>query len=84
MESKKLLEYEKFFLQYHLDKYNAKYLKVFHNRNSLIPTKVVLYTGLKRRMKYQPVSGEITLSRMFSKLEEDKFYSIPQLIENDY
>ncbi|WP_304818966.1 hypothetical protein [uncultured Clostridium sp.] len=76
--------YELFFLKYHLKEYNAKYIKVFNNNNNLIPTKIVLYSGVKRKLKYQPVPGELTLSKMFNELEENTFYSIPQLIKNEY
>lgn len=84
MENDKKRKYELFFLKYHLKKYNAKYIKVFCNNNRLLPTKVVLYSGLKRKLKYQPISGEITLSRLFGNLVENTFYSIPQLIDNEY
>lgn len=84
MENEIKHKYELFFLKYHLENYNAKYIKVYCNRNNLIPTKVVLYSGLKRKLKYQPISGEITLSKMFYKLDIDTFYSIPQLIKNEY
>lgn len=84
MENDVKQKYELFFLQYHLKEYNAKYIKVFNNKNNLIPTKVVLYNGVKRKLKYQPIPGELTLSKMFSELEENTFYSIPQLIKNEY
>ena len=84
MSENKKSQYEKFFLEYHFKNYNAKYIKVFNNRNTLIPTKIVLYSGVKRKLKYQPIAGEITLSKMFSELEQNTFYSIPQLIKNEY
>lgn len=84
MENKIKYNYEVFFLEYHLKEYNAKYIKVFNNHNNLIPTKIVLYNGVKRKLKYQPIPGELTLSKMFSELEENTFYSIPQLIKNEY
>ena len=83
-ENKIKHKYELFFLEYHLKEYNAKYIEVFNNNNNLIPTKIVLYNGVKRKLKYQPISGEITLSKLFRELEENTFYSIPQLIKNEY
>ena len=84
MENKSKYKYEKYFLERHLKEYNAKYIKVYHNKNKLIPTKVVLYTGLKGKLKYQVISGELTVSTMFCNLEENTFYSIPLLLKNEY
>ena len=39
------------------------------------------YTGLKRKLKYQPISGEITTCKLFNELQVNTFYSIPELIK---
>ena len=81
LKNSKKNKYELFFLEYHLEHYNAKYIKGFCNNHFVFHTKVVLYGGTKRKLKYQPISNEITLCGMFSELKENTFYSIPQLIE---
>lgn len=81
MENNPKRKYELYFLKYHLEHYNAKYIRVFCNKHPVLPTKVVLYTGTKRKLKYQTVPGETTLCGMFKELNENTFYSIPQLIE---
>ena len=37
--------------------------------------------GLKRKLKYQPISGEITTCKLFNELQVNTFYSIPELIK---
>lgn len=81
MENNSLLEYEKFFLQFHFKKYRARYIKVYCNRSSIVPTKIVLYSSYKRKLKYQPTPGEITVCNMFQELQTNTLYFIPDLLK---
>lgn len=78
-----LTEWEYRFLKYYLDKFNAKWMRVFSNKHPLLATRVDLYTIYKRRLKNQPLTENLTYSNMFEKLEEGKWYFIPDLLEID-
>lgn len=78
-----LIEWEYRFLKYYLDKFNAKWMRVFNNKHPLLATRVDLYTIYKRRLKNQPLTENLTYSNMFEKLEEGKWYFIPDLLNID-
>lgn len=78
----KLTEWEQKFLYYYLNNFKAKWMRVYNNKHPLLDTKVQLYTVYKRLLKHQPNVGEQTLINMFNKLEEGKWYFIPDLLNN--
>lgn len=73
-------EYE--FLKYYLDKFKAKWVRVFNNKHPLLATRVDLYTVYKRKLKHQPLTESLTYSNMLEKLDEGKWYFIPDLLNN--
>ena len=78
----KLNEWEITFLNYYMDLYNAKWMRVFNNKHPILDTRVDLYSIYKRRLKIQPQTSQETYTSMFKNLEEGKWYNIPQLLEN--
>jgi len=78
-----LTEWEYKFLKYYLDKFKAKWMRVFNNKHPLLATRVDLYTIYKRRLKNQPLTESLTYSNMFEKLEEGKWYFIPDLLNTN-
>lgn len=79
----KLTEFEKIFLIYYLNNYNAKWMRVFNNKHPLLETRVDLYTIYKRMIKIQPVIGQVTYISMFRQLVEGKWYFISDLLNKD-
>lgn len=79
----RLTDWEKRFLNYYLNNYNAKWMRVFDNKHPLLETRVDLYTIYKRKLKNQPVTGQKTYTSMFRQLIEGKWYFIPDLLNND-
>ena len=75
-----LTEWEYKFLNYYLNKFNSKWMRVFNNKHPLLDTRVDLYTVYKRKLKNQPVTGSLTYSNMFKQLDEGKWYFIPDLL----
>lgn len=78
-----LTKYEINFLNYYLNNYNAKWMRVFNNKHPIFETRVDLYTIFKRKLKNQPVTGQKTYISMFKQLVEGKWYFIPELL-NQY
>lgn len=78
-----LTECEISFLNYYLNNYNAKWMRVFNNKHPIFETRVDLYTIFKRKLKNQPVTGQRTYISMFRQLVEGKWYFIPELL-NQY
>ena len=77
-----LTEWEYKFLKYYLDKFKAKWVRVFNNKHPLLATRVDLYTVYKRKLKHQPITESLTYSNMFKQLDEGKWYFIPNLLKN--
>lgn len=78
-----LTEWEYKFLNYYLNKFNAKWARVFNNKHPLLDTRVDLYTVYKRKLKNQPLTGSLTYSNMFKQLDEGKWYFIPDLLNKN-
>lgn len=78
-----LTEWECKFLNYYLDKFKAKWMRVFNNKHPLLATRVDLYTVYKRKLKHQPLTESLTYSNMFEKLDEGKWYFIPDLLNRN-
>ena len=78
-----LTEWEYRFLKYYLDKFKAKWMRVFNNKHPLLATRVDLYTVYKRKLKHQPLTESLTYSNMFEKLDEGKWYFIPDLLNTN-
>ncbi len=76
-----LTEWEYKFLKYYLDKFKAKWVRVFNNKHPLLATRVDLYTVYKRKLKHQPITESLTYSNMFKQLDEGKWYFIPNLLK---
>ena len=79
----KLTEWECKFLNYYLNKFNGKWVRVFNNKHPLLDTRVDIYTIYKRKIKAQPLTGSLTYSNMFEVLDEGKWYFIPDLLKQD-
>lgn len=79
----KLSEYERKFLNYYLENFNAKWMKVYNNKHPLFETKVDLYTIFKRKLKNQPAIGQQTYTSMFNQLIEGNWYFIPDLLKKN-
>ena len=77
-----LTEWEYKFLNYYLEKFNAKWVRVFNNKHPLLATRVDLYTVYKRKLKHQPITESLTYSNMFKQLDEGKWYFIHKIIKN--
>ena len=77
-----LTEWEYKFLKYYLDKFKAKWVRVFNNKHPLLATRVDLYTVYKRKLKHQRITESLTYSNMFKQLDEGKWYFIPNLLKN--
>lgn len=78
-----LTEWEYKFLKYFLEKFKAKWMRVFNNKHPLLATRVDLYTVYKRKLKHQPLTGSLTYSNMFEQLDEGKWYFIPDLLNEN-
>lgn len=78
-----LTEWEYKFLNYFLEKFNAKWVRVFNNKHPLLATRVDLYTIYKRKLKHQPLTESLTYSNMFEQLDEGKWYFIPNLLNGN-
>ena len=78
-----LTEWERTFLKYYLDCFNAKWMRVFNNKHPLLDTRVDLYTIYKRRLKVQPSVGQETFTGMFKNLTEGKWYYVPDLLNDE-
>lgn len=75
-----LTNWEYKFLNYYLNKFKAKWMRVFNNKHPLLDTRVDLYTVYKRKLKNQALTGSLTYSNMFKQLDEGKWYFIPDLL----
>ena len=79
----RLSDYEKRFLVYYLNNYNAKWMRVFNNKHPFFCTRADLYTIYKRMIRNQPVVGQKTYPAMIKQLTEGKWYYIPELLKNE-
>lgn len=79
----KLTQWEVAFLNYYFNKCNAKWMRVYNNKHPVFETRVFLYTVFKRKLKNQPISGEVTYTGMFKPLVEGEWYFIPKLLNKD-
>lgn len=75
-------QWEKALLEYYLNNYNAKWIRVFHNKHPVVATKVIFYTKFKRLVKNQPYCGELTYTNLFYGLKEGDWYNITNLLNN--
>lgn len=78
-----LTKWEKEFLNYYLNNFNAKWVRVFNNKHPLLETRVDLFNIYKMKLKCQPSTGQETITSMFRHLEEGKIYLITDLL-NQY
>lgn len=79
----KLTQWEIKFLNYYLEKFNAKWVRVFNNKHPLLETRVDLFNVYKKPLKIQAVTGQETITSMFKQLEEGKMYFINDLLKQD-
>lgn len=78
-----LTKWEKEFLNYYLNNFNAKWMRVFNNKHPLLETRVDLFNIYKMKLKGQPVIGQETLTSMFKQLKEGEMYLITDLLKQD-
>lgn len=78
----KLSEWEKALMEYYLNKYNAKWMRVVNNKHPFLATRVFFYTSFKRKLKKQAYAGELTYTGMFKCLNEGDWYYIPNLLKS--
>ena len=79
----KLTKWEIKFLNYYLNNFNAKWMRVFNNKHPLLETRVDLFNIYKMKLKGQPVVGQETLTSMFKQLKEGEMYLITELLKQD-
>lgn len=79
----KLTKWERKFLNYYLNNFNAKWVRVFNNKHPLLETRVDLFNIYKKALKNQPVTGQETITSMFRQLQEGKMYLITDLLNQD-
>ncbi len=79
----KLTKWERKFLNYYLNNFNAKWMRVFNNKHPLLETRVDLFNIYKMKLKGQPVVGQETLTSMFKQLKEGEMYLITDLLKQD-
>lgn len=77
-----LSEWERALLEYYLNRYNAKWIRVYNNKHPILATRVIFYTRFKRTVKKQPYCGELTYTGMFKRLVEGDWYLIPNLLQD--
>lgn len=78
-----LTKWERKFLSYYLNNFNAKWVRVFNNKHPLFETRVDLFNIYKRKLKIQPITGQETITSMFRQLQEGKMYLITNLLNQD-
>lgn len=78
----KLTKWEKYFLNYYMKNYKAKWMQVYHNKHPFFATTVDFFTIYKRHLKKQPLTGKLTYTNMFETLIEGEWYFIPHLLDN--
>lgn len=78
-----LTRWERKFLNYYLNNFNAKWVRVFNNKHPLLETRVDLFNIYKMKLKGQPVVGQETLTSMFKQLKEGEMYLITDLLKQD-
>lgn len=79
----KLTKWERTFLNYYLNNFNAKWMRVFNNKHPLLETRVDLFNIYKVKLKGQPFVGQETLTSMFKQLKEGEMYLITDLLKQD-
>ncbi|MBO6232856.1 MAG: hypothetical protein J6N78_02160 [Clostridia bacterium] len=78
-----LTKWERTFLNYYLEIYNAKWMRVFNNKHPLLDTRIDLFNVYKRKLKVQPAEGQETFTNMFKNLVEGKWYYVPDLLQQE-
>lgn len=78
-----LTKWERKFLNYYLNNFNAKWMQVFNNKHPLLETRVDLFNIYKMKLKKQPATGQETLTSMFRQLKEGEMYLITDLLNQD-
>ncbi len=78
-----LTEWERNFLEYFMNKFNAKWMRVFNNKHPLLDTRIDLYSIYKRKLKHQAIAGQMSYSGMFKELNEGDWYLIADLLNTD-
>lgn len=78
-----LTKWERAFLNYYLECFNAKWMRVFNNKHPLLDTRIDLFNVYKRKLKVQPQEGQETYTNMFKNLIEGKWYFIPDLLNEE-
>ena len=66
---------------YYLQNYNAKWMRVYHNTHPLLDTHIDLYNTYKKKLKKQPITGQLTYTNMFKNLIDGEWYFIPNLLK---
>ena len=79
----KLTKWERKFLNYYFNNFNARWMRVFNNKHPLLETRVDLFNIYKMKLKGQPVIGQETLTSMFKQLKEGEMYLITDLLKQD-
>ena len=78
-----LTNWERTFLKYYMDCFNAKWMRVFNNKHPLLDTRIDLFTIYERKLKVQATEGQETFTNMFKDLDEGKWYFIPDLLTKE-
>lgn len=78
----KLSKCEKALLNYYMENYKAKWVRVYYNKHPFFATTVDFFTIYKRHIKKQPQTSEVTYTNMFKTFIEGEWYFIPHLLEN--
>ncbi|MBR0491792.1 MAG: hypothetical protein IJJ82_07120 [Clostridia bacterium] len=78
-----LTKWERYFLNYYMNKYKAKWMRVFNNKHPFLATTVDFFTIYKRHLKQQAETGKETYTNMFETLIAGEWYFIPHLLENN-
>lgn len=79
----KLTNWERKFLKYYMEKYKAKWMRVYNNKHPFFATTVDFFTIYKRHLKNQPITNNLTYTGMFKGFIEGEWYFIPYLLDND-
>lgn len=79
----RLTKWERKFLKYYMEKYKAKWMRVYNNKHPFLATTVDFFTIYKKHLKNQPITNNLTYTGMFRELIEGEWYFIPYLLEND-
>ena len=78
-----LSTWERKFLEYYLQNHNAKWMRVYNNKHPLLDTHIDLYNTYKKKLKKQPITGQLTYTNMFKNLIEGEWYFVPNLLKEE-